>query len=180
MHLRGIEVLESENRTTYKDITQLWKNSLAVNEPCVIDASEVIINNIHYVIDGHSIILDYSCRERIIGELLSKATGKTVIMQPRVSGHLRNQKWPDYLINNARWDLKIINDGKSSSLLRNIVHKKNKQADNFIFDITNSVLPESEIIRQAQQLYSHYNTQNVDHVVLIRKHEIIRVFVRIR
>lgn len=167
-----------EGKANYVDELDKWTKNVNKNMPLTSNADGVVIDGIYHHVDGRDVKLDYSEDENAVGKLLSRATGKEVVMQPKVSGNLRNHKWPDYIINGERWDLKTLKEGKSKDLLRNIVRKKKMQANNFVFDITNSELSEGELFRQTAQLFYHYNTQNVRYAVLIKNGQLIKVFRR--
>ena len=114
-----------------------------------------------------------------IAQLLKEQLGKNVKIVPEIKGKYKNIPTPDYLINQERWDLKELKSGTSAELLRNIAHKKKKQAENFIFDITECSLSEEEINRQAECLFNeYYNTKHVNYVVIIKDDQILRVMER--
>lgn len=160
----------------YVDETEKWKENAKNNQVKIKDATDVVFDGVSHKIDGKNILWNYKPHEKAGGELLSKMTGREVVMQPEVKGKYKNIKWPDYLVGEERWDLKNILQGKTDEVLRNIVHKKKKQADYFIFDITEAPLTEADWIEQAANLFSYFNTTNVECVVLIKNGEIVKVF----
>ena len=168
-----------EDIVKYADKTITWQKNVNVNQANTTDAIRVNINGEFHKVDGHDVKFDPSPHEREVADLLSKALGKEVILQPKISGRLRNVSWPDYLIEGQRWDLKELLNGKSENLLRDIVHKKKEQADNFVFDITNSILSEEEVIKRAEDLFDCNNTQHLKTVVIIKDGIIIKVFERL-
>lgn len=136
-------------------------------------------DGITYVVDGKNVQQNNSNREIEIAQLLKEQLGKNVKIVPEIKGKYKNIPTPDYLINQERWDLKELKSGTSAELLRNIAHKKKKQAENFIFDITECSLSEEEINRQAECLFNeYYNTKHVNSVVIIKDDQILRVMER--
>ncbi len=136
-------------------------------------------DGITYVVDGKNVQQNNSNREIEIAQLLKEQLGKNVKIVPEIKGKYKNIPTPDYLINQERWDLKELKSGTSAELLRNIAHKKKKQAENFIFDITECSLSEEEINRQAECLFNeYYNTKHVNYVVIIKDDQILRVMER--
>ena len=129
-------------------------------------------------VDNQNIKLDYTIHEKEIACLLSKITGKTIIMQPKISGKLLGFSWPDYLIEGQRWELKDLFSGKSKYLLRDKVHKSAKQAENYVFDIIHSVVSEYELMNQAEALFVYYNTLHVKTIVIVKDGIIKRVLIR--
>ena len=99
-------------------------------------------------------------------------------MQPKISGKLLGFSWPDYLIEGQRWELKDLFSGKSKYLLRDKVHKSAKQAENYVFDITHSVVSEYELMNQAEALFVYYNTLHVKTIVIAKDGIIKRVLIR--
>ena len=168
---------QESNKQRFIDVTLAWQNTADNYKAKEKDAKTVNIDGYIHSVDNINIIIDYTPHEKEIAELLSKTTGKLVIMQPKISGKHLGKPWPDYIINNQRWELKELHAGRSKELLRNIVHKSIKQADNFVFDITSSILPENEIMLQAEALFEHYNTKRIKTVMIIKNGEIKRVLI---
>lgn len=98
-------------------------------------------------------------------------------MVPEVNGKYSNVKTPDYIYNGDKYDLKEIH-GMSKDALRNAIHKKAGQAENFIIDVTESKLELDEINRQAENIFISYNTGFVKTIVLLKGQKIIRVLKR--
>ena len=81
---------------------------------------------------------------------------------------------PDYIFRGENLDLKEIHSSKQDALY-NAVHRKSRQASNFVFDITKSELPTEDFIKQMESLYSRTHTRFVDKTILIRDNEIIKI-----
>ena len=110
-----------------------------------------------------------------IAEILSSQLGKKVNLVPEICGIYKNVHAPDYLIAGERWDLKELKNGTSKNLIRDIVHKKREQAENFIFDITNSKLSDEEIFEQAEGVFTkYYNTKHAERVVIVKGDKIVK------
>lgn len=129
-----------------------------------------------YYLDGHHVILDYSDHEKEIADLLAMKMNTTVYMVPRVlkpSGI----KTPDYIIGSEKYDLKeILGNGKN--VIDNAVKKQRLQANNFIFDISNTKLSESEIKDQINKLYLSERRDWVNKTILIKNKKIIDEYKR--
>ena len=129
-----------------------------------------------YYIDDHHVILDYSEHEREIADLLAIKMNTTVNMVPRVLKP-RGIKTPDYIIGNDKYDLKeILGNGKN--VIDNAIKKQRLQADNFIFDISNTKLSESEIKDQINKLYLSERRNWINKTILIKNKKIINEYKR--
>ena len=135
-------------------------------------------DDIKYIVDGKHVVLDYTEYEKHIAEVMKKELGYEVAMMPRVLKP-QNVQTPDFLINTERYDLKSpIGSGKE--VLFNMVKGKQKQADNFIFDITNCPLEYSDLIIQSEKLFTSRHTRFVNNVILLKDDNIIAVLQRNR
>ena len=63
--------------------------------------------------------------------------------------------------------------GNSKNLLYNILHKKKRQADNFIIDISKVELNEAEIMEQAESVYRNEHTRFVKELILVKDGKIV-------
>ena len=59
---------------------------------------------------------------------------------------------PDYLVDGLKFDLKEIT-GNKKSVIDNNTKKAKKQAENIVFDITNTSLSFEEIVEQISDVY---------------------------
>lgn len=133
-------------------------------------------NGEKYYVDDHHVVLDYSEHEREIADLLAIKMNTTVNMVPRVLKP-RGIKTPDYIIRNDKYDLKeILGNGKN--VIDNAVKKQRLQADNFIFDISNTKLSESEIKDQINKLYLSERRNWINNTILIKNKKIINEYKR--
>ena len=108
-------------------------------------------NGQKYQVDGKHVVLDYSQKEKEVGEWLSKTFGKHVQMAPRVN-YPKNIPTPDYLIEGMKFDLKSIS-GDGKNVFDNASKKAKEQAENIVFDITNTPLTEQEISNRLEEIY---------------------------
>lgn len=174
--LNNINIKNGSNIDNFTDITDkvLKKNAESIINTA--ELTEYVVDGKTYKVDGINVKQNNSPREVEVAEMLSKKLGAEVRFVPEINGKYKNIPTPDYLINNERWDLKELKEGTSNELLRNIAHKKKKQADNIIFDITESKVDINEINRQAECLFNtYYNTKHVNGVIIINGNEIVRI-----
>lgn len=141
-------LLHSES---YRSVKDEW---LSNAEPSKAKVSEMNFwehNSQKYQVDGKHVVLDYSQKEKEVGEWLSKLFGKHVQMAPRVN-YPKDIPTPDYLIDSMKFDLKEIS-GNGKNVFDNASKKAKEQAENIVFDITNTNLSEQEIFKQLEKIY---------------------------
>ena len=92
---------------------------------------------------------------------------------------MTHQEWciVQLKINGASWDLKTISTG-GRNVLYNAVKKKKRQANNFIFDITDCPLNEEELKKQVGNLFRSTHLAFIDEVALYKNNLIIGVYRR--
>ena len=164
-------------RDLFVDITAASLEN--IGEGSVEELQSFDYDGVTYTIDGKNVQQNNSKREISIAELLKEKLGMNVKIVPEIKGKYKNIPTPDYLINNERWDLKELKTGTSKELLRNIAHKKKKQAENFIFDITECSLSSEEVNRQAECLFNeYYNTKHVKSVIIVSGNQVERILKR--
>lgn len=135
----------------YRSVKDEW---LSNAEPSKAKVSEMNFwehNSQKYQVDGKHVVLDYSQKEKEVGEWLSKLFGKHVQMAPRVN-YPKDIPTPDYLIDSMKFDLKEIS-GNGKNVFDNASKKAKEQAENIVFDITNTNLSEQEIFKQLEKIY---------------------------
>lgn len=135
----------------YRSVKDEW---LSNAEPSKAKVSEMNFwehNSQKYQVDGKHVVLDYSQKEKEVGEWLSKLFGKHVQMAPRVN-YPKNIPTPDYLIEGMKFDLKEIS-GNGKNVFDNASKKAKEQAENIVFDITNTPLTEQEILERLEGIY---------------------------
>ena len=163
-----------------EDITSVILQYAEPNNSPVNDILSIIQDRVFYRYDGKNVQLQYTDYEKHVAEILQKKLGVEVRMVPKIHGKYKNVNTPDYLINGARFDLKEFEE-YSDKKYYNAVHSKKKvrQADNHIIDITNCSNPDGEkIINQIVEGYNNYGLRHIKTTIVIKRGEIIRIFIR--
>lgn len=157
------------------DITKEWITTQK-NTGQIIKKQEYIVKGTKYIVDGHHVVLEPSKAELAIAEMLANKYGKKVELVPQIMFHPSIQT-PDYLIDGERFDLKSPT-GSGKYLIKGLIAKKRKQADNFIIDVSDCPLDLEEINRQIMGLYTSPQVGFVRKIVLVRNGEIVKVYDR--
>ena len=164
------------DKSNYKDITQEWLDKATPNSHKVLDRNYFEYKGVKYELDGKNVVLDYSNKEKDIAEWLENTFGGEIYMIPRVNKP-DGIKTADYLFRNEYWDLKEIkSDGKK--VIDNRVNGLKGQTRNFIFDISNNLLSDDEIINQIERMYKSPKRDWVDKVILIRDKNLLKIYKR--
>lgn len=130
-----------------------------------------------YKIDGTNVKQNNSERERQIADFLHNKFGGDVELVPEVKGIYNYVKTPDYIWRDGKWDLKELSSTKEEGI-RNAIHKKKEQADNFIIDISKNKLDDEEIIKYSQKIFSYDNTKFVKNLMVVRDDKVIIILER--
>lgn len=141
-------LLHSES---YRSVKDEWLSNTNPSKAKVTEMNFWEHNNQKYQVDGKHVVLDHSQKEKEVGEWLSKLFGKHVQMVPRVN-YPKNIPTPDYLIEGMKFDLKEIS-GNGKNVFDNASKKAKEQAENIVFDITNTPLTEQEILERLEGIY---------------------------
>jgi len=157
------------------DITEEWMKTKE-KKGIVVERKEYTIDDITYIVDGHHVVFDTSEIERAVANILANKYGKTVELVPKINYPVGLQT-PDYLIDGVRYDLKSPT-GKGKNLLKGLIAKKRKQADNFIINISECPLSLKEIERQIHELYKSPQVGFVINIVVMKNDEVVKVFSR--
>lgn len=158
------------------DVTEEWIKDASPNSHKVVDLSEYALNGAIYKVDGKHVLLDYSDKEKQIAQLLERELGGEIFMVPRVLDP-PGISTPDYIFRGEAYDLKELS-GTSKNLVYNVISKKKRQAGNFILDITQCPLDESEIYKQVDDIYWSRHTTFVDKIILIKDGQIRKILIR--
>lgn len=158
------------------DVTDKWLKNTISNNYNVLDKKEYKVNGVNYKVDGKHVVLDYSQREKNIAKVLARILGEEIFMLPRIN-FPQGISTPDFLIKGKEFDLKEPK-GKSEKLLYNMLSKKSKQANNFVFNISVCPINIEEIVRQAKEIYKSSHTKFIDIIILFKDDKIIKVFKR--
>lgn len=133
-------------------------------------------NNNKYKIDGKSVRINANKKERQVAELMGEIYGGKVELVPVVLNP-KGIKTPDYLINGNKYDLKEIK-GNNENTLYNALAGKKEQAENFIFDVSNSKLELNEINEQINNIYNSKHRSWIEQIVIIKDNELISIYKR--
>ena len=136
---------------SYRSVKDEWLSNVNPSKYKVSEMNFWEHDGQKYQVDGKHVVLDYSQKEKEVGEWLSKLFGKHVQMAPRVN-YPKDIPTPDYLIDGMKFDLKEIS-GSGKNVFDNASKKAKEQAENIVFDITNTNLSEQEIFKQLEKIY---------------------------
>jgi len=167
---------EEKTKLNYKDITkEISQNS---NKKYKIKEQQYFIDekNNRYNVDGKNVIMKPTEREKEVANILGKIYGGQIKIIPRINNPL-NIKTPDYIIDNEKFDLKEIT-GKGKYVIQGNIKGKEKQANNFIIDITNTELKIKEVKEQIQNIYNSKHYMWLDKIFLIKNKDILNVYKR--
>lgn len=159
----------------YKDITSLYetkKKYKLKKEKYFIDDDGTV-----YAVDGKYISLKPTQREIEVAEILGRAIGGNVKIIPKVNKPF-GKKTPDYNINGEKFDLKEITGGGKYAIQGNIKGKE-KQAHNFVIDISSAKFDMNEAERQIQNIYNSKHYLWLNKIILIQDNNIIKAFKRV-
>lgn len=160
----------------YEDVTAKYFDTATPNSHTVQDLHTYVVHGTAYTVDGKNVVIDYSPHEKEIAELLERELGGEIYMVPRVN-HPPGVSTPDYLFRGAKFDLKRL-FGTGKNTLYDAVAKRAAQSENFIFDITQCPLNESEIQRQISLIYKSTHTRFVDMIIVVKNRTIIQILKR--
>lgn len=161
-----------KSRDVSQDITSSWMKP-ASKKGMISDLLEYTRNGEKFKVDGKRILLDYSEYERKVAETIASLYNKDVHMVPRIT-YPQGISTPDFLIDGIGWDLKTIStNGKN--VLYNAVKKKKRQANCFIFDISDCPLGLEEIMDQVDGLFKSTHLAFIDEIGIYKDKQIIKV-----
>ena len=160
----------------YEDVRQEWFDNATPNSHSVQDKNYFEHEGVRYEVDGKNVVLDYSQYEKEIEEWLENTFGGEIYMLPRINNPIGIET-ADYLFRSEYWDLKeIFGNGKHT--LDSAIKKKKDQANNFIFDISNSKMTNKEAIRQLNLIFKSKDRRWLENVILKRNKEVIVILKR--
>ena len=84
-------------------------------------------------------------------------------------------KWCSVQQNDLIWKNWLV---EKKDGIRNAIHKKRDQADNFIIDISKSEVTENELNKQIENVFNSYNTQFVDTIMVIKGEDVVKILKR--
>lgn len=164
--------VEPAGNKSYISVKDKWLSNVDPSKTKVTEMNSWEHNGQKYQVDGKHVVLDYSQREKEVGEWLSKTFGKHVQMAPRVN-YPKDIPTPDYLIDGMKFDLKEIS-GSGKNVFDNASKKAKEQAENIVFDITKTPLAEQEIANRLEEIYKS-GRRGLNIAVLKRSDELIDI-----
>lgn len=157
------------------NITKEWTKTKG-KPGAVVYRQEYTVGGVTYKVDGRHVVLKPLHSEITVANVLAMVYGKTVELVPKVN-YPPGVQMPDYLIDGVRYDLKSPT-GSGKHLLKGLIARKRKQADNFVVDISNCPLDFEEIERQINGLYTSPQVGFLMKLVLLKDKEIVGVYDR--
>lgn len=157
----------------YEDATEKWLSEANPNSHRVKDLNTYIHNGTSYKVDGKNVVLDYSKKERKVAKWLEETFGGEIYMCPRINNP-SGIKTPDYLFKNEKWDLKVPL-GKSKRVIDDILKGQKEQAQNFIIDISKTILSKNEILKQINDIYKSKSRKWVNKIIVKNQNDVIRI-----
>lgn len=164
--------VEPAGNKSYISVKDKWLSNVDPSKSKVTEMNFWEHNGQKYLVDGKHVVLDYSKREKEVGEWFSKTFGKHVQMAPRVN-YPKDIPTPDYLIDGMKFDLKEIS-GSGKNVFDNASKKAKEQAENIVFDITKTPLAEQEIANRLEEIYKS-GRRGLNIAVLRRSDELIDI-----
>ncbi len=155
----------------YKADVNLIDNYKSVNQNYFIDE-----NGKKYVVDGKNVVLKASKKEIDVADMLGDVYKTKVKLVPVVLNP-PGVKTPDYILNEEKFDLKEI-FGSNKNTLYNAITRKKAQSDNFIFDITQTVMSKEEAMEQIEGIYKSKHKGWVNKIILIKDNKILKEYKR--
>ena len=136
---------------SYVSVKDEWLSNVDPRKAKVSEMSFWEHDGHKYKVDGKHVVLDYSQKEKEVGEWLSKTFGKHVQMAPRVNFPEKIPS-PDYLVDGLKFDLKEIS-GSGKGVVDGNLRKAKQQSENVVFDVTRTKLSNDEILSQLEKVY---------------------------
>lgn len=164
--------VEPAGNKSYVSVKDKWLSNVDPNKAKVTEMNFWEHDGKKYYVDGKHVVLDYSQKEKEVGEWLSKTFGKHVQMAPRVN-YPEKIPSPDYLVDGLKFDLKEIT-GEGKGTLDQNTRKAKTQAENIVYDVTKSALSDKEIERQLEEIYK-FGRRGLDVAIVKRGNRLIYV-----
>ena len=143
--------VEPAGNKSYVSVKEKWLSNVDPGKAKVSEMNFLEHNGHKYQVDGKYVVLDYSQKEKEVGEWLSQTFGKHVQMAPRVNFPEKIPS-PDYLVDGLKFDLKEIS-GSGKGVVDGNLRKAKQQSENVVFDVTRTKLSIDEILSQLEKVY---------------------------
>lgn len=167
--------IEVDN-VNYFDVTNEWVDNAIPNSHEIIIQSYYIHNEVKYKVDGKNVIFKPDKNELEVAIWLKETLGGEIILLPRVNNP-SGIKTPDYLFRGKKFDLKVI-VGRGKNVLYSNIYGKEKQAHNFIIDITKTLLSVKKIKEQIEYVYRRNDISWLNILIIKKGDNIVGIYKR--
>lgn len=176
-HIKGYKDVKIKNEDNkYIDITEETLSKGKQKYKLTEQQYYIDEDGNRYNVDNKYVILKPTEREKEVANMLGELYGGKIKIIPRVN-EPKNIKTPDYIVKNRRYDLKQIS-GNGKYVIQGNLKGKQKQADNFVIDITKSEMSIDEAIRQIENIYNSKHFLWLDRIILLKDKEFLKIFKR--
>lgn len=176
-HIKGYKDVKIKNEDNkYIDITEETLSKGKQKYKLTEQQYYIDEDGNRYNVDNKYVILKPTEREKEVANMLGELYGGKIKIIPRVN-EPKNIKTPDYIVKNRRYDLKQIS-GNGKYVIQGNLKGKQKQADNFVIDITKSEMSIDEAIRQIENIYNSKHFLWLDRIILLKDKEVLKIFKR--
>ena len=150
---------------SFEDSLKNWQPVNYKNKGDVKILNQIKIGDLILKVDGKAVVFEENQNGKRIAELLANKYGKTVCRLPRVN-YPQGISTSDYLIDERKFDLKTVSSA-GKNVLYNALHGKKAQADNYIFDVSESALKVENIEQQIANIYKSKHMNHVNEIIVI-------------
>lgn len=161
------ETKEEVKELPYTSVKAEWLKNY--RHPMVSDMKYWEHEGVKYLVDGKYVVLDYTEKEKLTAVWLSEKLGVHVKSVPRIN-YPEKISTPDFLINDMKFDYKGLK-GNGKNTVENNTRKTKTQAENIVFDLTETLLTEDEFFRQLTKIYE-YGNRGLN-VSIIKKRDVL-------
>lgn len=176
-HVKGYKDVKIKNKDNkYIDITEETLSKGKQKYKLTEQQYYIDEDGTRHNVDNKYVILKPTEREKEVANMLGELYGGKIKIIPRVN-EPKNIKTPDYIVKNRRYDLKQIS-GNGKYVIQGNLKGKQKQADNFVIDITKSEMSIDEAIRQIENIYNSKHFLWLDRIILLKDKEFLKIFKR--
>lgn len=174
-HIKDYKAFNIEE-SKYLDITEKTLNNGSQKYKLKEQLYYVDEEGNRYNVDDKYVILNPTEREKEVANMLGSLYGGKIKIIPRIN-EPKNIKTPDYIVKNKRYDLKQIS-GNGKYVIQGNLKGKQKQADNFVIDITKSKMSTDEAIRQIKNIYNSKHFLWLDRIILLKDKDFLKIYKR--
>ena len=167
----------------YIDVTKEWLDRARPNSYKIVIEKQYIddFGVKHPINDKETIHLpSLNSDELKIANWLNDNLGGQVKLIPSftsINNYQNGVSSPDYIWDNQKWDLKTP-VGNGPNTLNKMIEKKEKQAHNFIFDISKTKMTREMAINQIKQIFNSNYRFWVETIILIDNDTLVCILKR--